>query len=87
MPSIRSQSISISGLFIEAADGATVSITRDQIRTYYQSLTGNAATRRAATKLWIRQQIVAALGGSVELAKLSIDFDNDDELKVLEVSS
>ena len=63
---------SLGGFYLEELAGARAVriwygqreclLTKSQVQTYYQSTTGNAASRRAQVLLWIKEQIVAAIG-------------------------
>jgi hypothetical protein len=50
---------------ITGLDGITVTLTKQQIQTFYQSTTGNAASRRAQVEQFIRDTIVNTLGPQV----------------------
>jgi hypothetical protein len=65
------------GLYLKASDGREVVITRRQVRQQFQSETGTVAQRKLATRQWVRQTIVAALGVS-QIAAADIDHDFDE---------
>jgi len=73
---IRAQNISKDGISITFINGTEYARTRAEILTLYGQQTGNAAARKAATILAIKNQIVAAIG--VEWLSVDrIDFDFD----------
>lgn len=80
MPNIRSQRIGDVGgtlaLEIVGSDGRTCTLTKAQVQAFYQSTSGNAASRRSQVIAWIKDQIVTALGPEqISLAELDYDFD------------
>lgn len=80
MPNIRSQRVYTDGgpqaLEIVGSDGRTFTLTKAAIQTFYQSTSGNAASRRAQVITWIKNGIVTALGPEmISLAELDYDFD------------
>jgi hypothetical protein len=76
MPNVRSQELSQDGFTIVGSDGRSVTITKAQIVAFYQTTTGNAASRKAQVIAWIKQQCEAALGANqVPQAVMDIDVD------------
>lgn len=76
MPNLRSQRIDDNGIELIASDGRSITITKADVLAHYQSETGSAATRKAATITWAKNQIVSALGKEqIDLAQLLIDAD------------
>lgn len=79
MPLIRSQMVYNDGgpqaLEIVGSNGATFTLTKAQIQTFYQGTNGNAASRRAQVIQWIKDSIAAALGPQVDPLFLAYDFD------------
>lgn len=77
MPNIRSQRVSKDEIYIQASDGREVTITRDEIQTYYATQTsGNAASRKAATIARFKSVIETALGPEqVPTVIQEMDFD------------
>lgn len=79
MPNIRSQRIDANGIEIVASDGRTFSVTRAQIRNFFQAQTGTRAEKRAATIDRLKDEIRDALGANqINRASLSLDFDDAD---------
>lgn len=76
------------GIYIQASNGQTVTVTKRQMLARYAIETGSRAQRRTKTMNWLRQQIVDALGAAqISLASLITDFDeNDGTPTSLEVS-
>lgn len=67
------------GIYIKASNGAEVVITKRMIRQHFQDETGNAAQKKQRTKVWVRDQIVTALGASqIDPAGITHDFDEAD---------
>jgi len=63
-------------LEIVGSDGRTFTLTKPQIQAFYQSTSGNAASRRNQVIAWIKQGIVDALGPeNISLAELDYAFD------------
>lgn len=87
MPNIRSQRVDSTGISIVASDGRSTTITKAQIQAFYQSTNGNAASRKAQTITWAKQQIESALGAEqVPQAILNIYIDtNLGELTSLQI--
>lgn len=80
MPNIRSQRVYVDGgpqaLEIVASDGRSITLTKAQIQDFYQSTSGNAASRRAQVIQWIKDSIEDALGAEqVPASSLTFDFD------------
>ena len=73
MPNIRSQRVDSSGISIVASDGRAFSVTRAQIKAYYDSRSGSVSSKTSATVSWFRAAIVAALG-SAQIGSTSISF-------------
>lgn len=81
---IAAQRVSKDELYIELTDGRTYTITRAQVLALYQQQSGNAANRKAATILVIKNQIVAAFGAAlIDVNALTIDFDQADANKAM----
>lgn len=79
MPNIRSQRVDDNGLEIVASDGRVFSVTKSQVRAFYLSTSGNAASRRNQTITWLKNGIVAALGADqVDILGLDYDFSTAD---------
>jgi hypothetical protein len=80
VPNIRSQTVYNDGgpqaLEIVASDGRTFTLTKAAVQAFYQSTSGNAASRRAQVIQWCKESIVAALGPEqIAIADLDYDFD------------
>ena len=82
MPNVRSQRIHTladgGGLALEivGSDGRTYTLTKAAVQAYYQSTSGNAASRRAQVITWIKQGIVSALSPEqIDINELDYDFD------------
>lgn len=80
MPNIRSQEISADGtITVVASDGRTFSRTRQQIREDFLSRQGDLTTRRLATRVAIRDAVIAALGEEqIDPARFDFDFQIGD---------
>jgi hypothetical protein len=91
MPNIRSQELGPNGFTIVASDGRSVTITKAQVQAFFQTTSGNAASRKAQVITWIKQQCEAALGvNQVPQALMVIDVDTStgglSKLEVLEAA-
>ncbi len=76
---IRSQTLTNQVLTIVAGDGRTYSVTKQQVQAFYQTTSGNAASRRNQVITWYRNGLVAALGAEqVNPAELIVDFSTVD---------
>lgn len=80
MPLVRSQTVYTDGgpqaLEIVGADGRIFTLTKADVQTFYQSTSGNAASRRAQVITWIKNGIVTALGSeNIDFNDLDYDFD------------
>jgi hypothetical protein len=79
MPNVRAQHLDADGLYIQASNGAEITLTRQQIRDNFLSQTGSAAARKQKTIDWIKAQIEAAMGeDQVGIALIDFDFDTAD---------
>lgn len=67
-------------LYIKGANGAEWSMTRAQIQAIWQSKTGSAAARRAATIADVIASAVAALGQDTVGASPLFDLDPTNTL-------
>jgi hypothetical protein len=65
------------GVYMKSADGRECTITRDEIRAYFQAASGDMAKRRDATFQWIKDTLVAALPGSVDFEGVIVNFNTD----------
>ena len=65
------------GLYIQTSDGTEVSVTKRAIQAHYQSLNGSAASKRAETISWIKEQL-AAVGNQIDTNNVKADFDDSD---------
>ncbi len=80
MPNIRSQNTYSSGgpqaLEIIGSNGATFTVTKAEVQTFYQGTSGSAASRRAQVITWLKNNIVTALGAQqIDILDLDYDFD------------
>ena len=76
MPNIRSQKIDATGIEIIASDGRVFSRTYEEIRTFFQGLSGRPADKANATVQWIRDGITATLGEEqIPTLLLDLTFD------------
>lgn len=68
------------GIWIQASDGSEVTITRREVRQAFQDAAGTLAQRRAATRQWVRQTVVAALGAhQISVTRIErMEFDDAD---------
>jgi hypothetical protein len=83
MPNVRSQRVYNDGsgmaLEIVASDGRTFTLTKAEVQTFWQSTTGNAASRRSQVITWLKNEIVTALGAEqIDILDLDYDFDTAD---------
>jgi hypothetical protein len=79
---VAEQRASKDELYIKLGDGREYLITRAQVQTLYGQQQGNAASRKAATILAIKNQIAAAFGvETVDVNLLLLDFDTADTSK------
>lgn len=79
MPNVRSQRIDANGIEIVASDGRTFSVTRAQIRSFFQAQTGTRQEKRAATIDRLKDEIRDALGAEqCSKGMLHLDFDDSD---------
>ena len=79
MSHVRAQRIYDAGatLALEiVAGGKAFSITKAEIRAFYQSTSGNAASRRAQLITWFKNEVIAALGAD-QFALTDLDFEID----------
>ena len=72
MPAIQSMSHDANGVTI-VWSGGTVTLTKAQVLANYAAQPGNAATRRAATLAWAKDQLAAGLG--ITAAEIYVAFD------------
>ncbi len=89
MPNIIEQTVSKDGIYIKATNGNVFQVTREEIKAHYATETGNAATRKANTIAWLKNQIVLALGSDmVSTVNINTNFDTTDDTQplLLEVS-
>lgn len=82
MPNIRRQTVDTAGvraLEIVGSDGSVFTVTKAEVRAFYLTTSGSAASRRAQVITWMKNNIVTALGvAQVSLAELDFDFSTTD---------
>lgn len=89
MAHLRSQEIGDTSVTLVAADGTTVTITKEQVQTFYQTTNGNAASRKAQTVAWIKSQLETGLGSDyVSALLMNVDLDTvSGKINLLELFS
>jgi hypothetical protein len=66
-------------LEIVGSDGRIYTVTKAEVQAFYQSTSGNAASRRAQVIDFIKTGIVAALGPEqIDILELDYDFSTVD---------
>lgn len=79
MPNLRSVTATKDGISIDA--GATWTVTRAQIKAYFQAQAGTPAQRKAATLAWLKADLLATLGeGFSATEEIGFDFDPTNDL-------
>jgi len=77
MPNVIAQEVTANRLWIKASNGREVEITKAQIQAFYNTTSGNAASRRTQVIAWVKQQIETALGAAL-IPQASIDWGVTD---------
>lgn len=70
---VNAQRIDATGFFVSTREGLSITLTKAQIQAFFQTTSGNAATRRQLTIDWARGQIATALG--LPLVQVELDID------------
>jgi hypothetical protein len=76
VPNLRGQSIDANGISLVGSDGRSITLTKAQMQAFYQTTSGNAASRKAQVIAWVKDQITAALGAE-QVPQSLITFDVD----------
>jgi hypothetical protein len=76
MPNVIRQALSATAISVTGSNGATVTLTRNDIIAHYGTESGNATARRLATIQWAKDQIANGIGTDM-LTATDIDFDID----------
>lgn len=67
------------GIYVQASDGREFVVTKRMVRERFQIETGTVPARKLKVKLWLRQQLVAALGAEqIDPAGVEHEFDESD---------
>ena len=75
MPNVRSMQIGETGFEIVASDGRSISMTRDQIKAFFDAQAGPLPQRIQATLNFVRSTIETALGTEQLPIRQIIDLD------------
>lgn len=77
MASLRGARVDDDGIWMQAADGRQVTITRADLRAQFLAATGSRSAKRAAVMTWLKTTIVAALGSEqIDASQITFDFDD-----------
>lgn len=67
------------GIYLQASDGRTFTITRLQILAHFASETGTKLQKKIATLVWLKSKIQDALGvEQIQTPWIDTDFDDTD---------
>ena len=76
MAVIVEQEVSETRLYIRAADGKTVEIFPTEVLNYFNSISGDEATRRILTRDYIKNKCVTTLTiSNISFYEIDVDFD------------